>query len=73
MAQEREVCVCVCVKGTEGIYLKNDTRRWQDNIKVHIKEKSCEDPRWKKLADEYIQRHDFVITTLNLQDLHPQL
>jgi hypothetical protein len=42
------------VRDAEGIYLKDGTRGWHDNIKVHTKEKSCEDRKWNNLAHEHI-------------------
>jgi len=49
--------------------LKRLRRRWEDNIKIDLREMCYEDGRWMELAQEYFLRQALILAMLNLQVL----
>jgi hypothetical protein len=42
-------------------------RRWEDNIKIDLREKGVDGANWIRLAQDRIQWRDFVNTMMNLR------
>jgi hypothetical protein len=42
-------------------------RRWEDNIKMDLREKEINGANWIRLAQDGVQWRDFVSTVINLQ------
>jgi hypothetical protein len=41
-------------------------RRWEDNIKMDLREKGIDGSNWIRLAQDRVQWRDFVSTVMNL-------
>jgi hypothetical protein len=41
--------------------------RWEDNIKMILKEKGIDEANWIRLAQDMVWWHDFVSTVMNLR------
>jgi hypothetical protein len=44
-------------------------RRWEDNIKMDLGEIGIDEANWIRLAQDRVQRWDFVNTVMNLRVL----
>jgi hypothetical protein len=42
-------------------------RRWEDNIKMDLRETSIDGANWIRLAQDRVQWRDFVSTVINLR------
>jgi hypothetical protein len=42
-------------------------RRWEDNIKLDLREIGIDGANWIQLARDSVQRRDFVSTVMNLR------
>jgi hypothetical protein len=57
----------VLVGRPEGkIPLGRPRRRWEDNIKMDLREKGMDEANWIHLAQDRVQRRAFVNTMMNL-------
>jgi hypothetical protein len=54
--------------GSEGKRpLGRPRHRWEDNIKLHVREKGIDGARWIQLAQDRVQWWAFVNTVMNLR------
>jgi hypothetical protein len=42
-------------------------RRWEDNIKLDLREIGIDEPKWIRLAQDRVWWRDFVSTVMNLR------
>jgi hypothetical protein len=50
-----------------GFWLGRPRRRWEDNIKLDLRQTGIHRANWIRLAQNRVQWRDFVNTVMNLQ------
>jgi hypothetical protein len=48
--------------------LGRPSRRWEDNIKLNLRETGIDGTNWIRLAEDRVQWRAFVSTVMNLRD-----
>jgi hypothetical protein len=48
--------------------LRRPRRRWEDNIKMDLRETGIDEANWIRLAQDRVQWRTFVSTVINLRD-----
>ena len=48
--------------------LRRPRRRWEDNIKMDLREVGCDAGDWKDFAQDRVQWRVYVKTVMNLRD-----
>jgi hypothetical protein len=51
----------------KGFWLESPKRRWEDNIKLHLRETGIDGAKWIHLVQDRVQWPAFVNTIMNLQ------
>ena len=67
MKQFRNACRVLMGKPESKRHLGRPRRRWEDNIKMDLREVGCEPGDWIALAEDREQRRAYVRAVMNLR------
>jgi hypothetical protein len=63
----RSLCRVGAIKSAVGELGIRPRRRWEDNIKLDLREREIDGANWIQLARDRVQWRDFVNTVMNLR------